>query len=345
MKRRWAVIATIFDRSDVVWIDDFVSDDRLCFEKVPVRRAEGSWHLKTSRTTSLRAWLEHLRHARAALATRPDGVLCAFPQLTMCAALLKKIGRRKPIIVAYNFNLGGFPGGLRQRLARWVANEVAAFVVHSPSEIAPYAAYLGVPEDRVHFVPLQRGPVGLTWTEDRENPHILAMGSAHRDYPTLVAAVDALQIPTTIITRAADIETLPQSDHVTYRSGLSNIECLELLSRARLSVTPVSNLDTASGQITFVAAMHLGVPAIATDCPGTEGYIDDGRTGLLVPPFDVDALKDAIAQLWSDPTRRKALAAAGHAEAMARFTEDAAGAAIGEILIAVDPALSSKPVS
>ena len=330
---RWTVVAAFFTGAESRWLDDFIDDPGRVFRKQGLvgRSTAEDWHARGPRTP-LGRWLGHLRQARAALADRPDGVIACYPQLAMCVALLKRLGRHKPQIIAYNYNLGGFPGGPKRRLARFVASQIDAYVVHSPVEVEAYARYLDVAPDRVRFIPLQRGRIEMPRVEDMEAPFLLAMGSAGRDYPTLIAAVDALGIRTVIVTRPSDAETLPRSRHVELRSGLSAQDCMALLSRARLSVTPISNLTTASGQVTVLNAMQLGVPVIATRCPGTDGYVEDGRTGLLVPPSDMPALQAAIASLWNDPARRAALSEAARREAAARFSDEAAAAALAALM-------------
>ncbi len=263
MKRRWRVAAAFFETAESRWLDDFMEGDAVegggrSFTKIlrphtPMSRGNG-------RQTGLAAWLSHLRHARAALAGSPDGVITCFPPLAMCTALLARLGRHEARIVAYNYNLGEFRGGAKRLLARLVAHRIDAFVVHAPSEVDSYAAYLGIPRNRVRFIPLQRGAIDIARREETEAPFLVAMGSAHRDYPTLIAAVDALAIPTIIVTRPADAEALPKTPYVTVRSNLSAAECLDLLARARLSVTPIANLATASGQVTILDAMATGVP-------------------------------------------------------------------------------------
>jgi glycosyltransferase involved in cell wall biosynthesis len=47
--------------------------------------------------------------------------------------------------------------------------------------------------------------------------------------------------------------------------------------------------------------------------------LDHGRCGLLIPPGDVPALEQAIARLLADPSRCKALAAAGRAHMETSF--------------------------
>ena len=61
----------------------------------------------------------------------------------------------------------------------------------------------------------------------------------------------------------------------------------------------------------LLEAMTAGVPAVAFDCPtGPAEVIQDGQSGLLVPPQDVDALAAGICQLIEHPAKRKAMGAA-----------------------------------
>lgn len=67
-------------------------------------------------------------------------------------------------------------------------------------------------------------------------------------------------------------------------------------------------------------AMSLGKPVIGTRVAGVPEQIDDGKTGLVVPPADAQELGAAIAELAADPGRRAALGAAGKARFEADFT-------------------------
>lgn len=55
--------------------------------------------------------------------------------------------------------------------------------------------------------------------------------------------------------------------------------------------------------MTNVEAAGCGTPSIASDSPGLRESVVHGRTGLLVPHGDVDALADAMNALATDPSR------------------------------------------
>ncbi|WCD95445.1 glycosyltransferase family 1 protein [Streptomyces sp. HUAS 31] len=79
---------------------------------------------------------------------------------------------------------------------------------------------------------------------------------------------------------------------------------------------------------TVQEAMASGVPVVAPAAGGPLDLVDHGRTGLLVPPRDADAVRDAVRSLVADPALRTAYGAAGHATVDGRTW-----AAIGDQLI------------
>lgn len=70
-------------------------------------------------------------------------------------------------------------------------------------------------------------------------------------------------------------------------------------------------------------AMASGRAVVGTRAGGIPEVIDDGVTGLLVPPRDPRAMADAIVALLRDPDRRARLGAAGRARVIERFSVDA----------------------
>lgn len=71
---------------------------------------------------------------------------------------------------------------------------------------------------------------------------------------------------------------------------------------------------------TAVEAMLACRPIVASDVQGLAEVIEDGRTGLLVPPDDPTILALGIAHVLDDPDRALVLATSGEHEARSRFS-------------------------
>jgi glycosyltransferase involved in cell wall biosynthesis len=86
----------------------------------------------------------------------------------------------------------------------------------------------------------------------------------------------------------------------------------DLVAAASVVVVPLQKRDISIGQSVVVQAMALGRPVIATSLPATIDYIDHMRNGILVPPADVAALREAL-EATRDPELRRRLGRAARA--------------------------------
>jgi glycosyltransferase involved in cell wall biosynthesis len=68
-------------------------------------------------------------------------------------------------------------------------------------------------------------------------------------------------------------------------------------------------------------ASAMGVPVVATDIRGCRQAVDDGVTGILVPPRDPSALADAIRTLAGDAAMRARMGAAAREKAAREFDQ------------------------
>jgi glycosyltransferase involved in cell wall biosynthesis len=90
-----------------------------------------------------------------------------------------------------------------------------------------------------------------------------------------------------------------------------------IVASAQISVLP----SLAEGMPHVVLeAMALGVPTIATCVAGTPEVIEDGRSGLLIPPNNVPALTEAIIRLAQDAALRSQLGQAGQERTRSLFS-------------------------
>jgi len=72
----------------------------------------------------------------------------------------------------------------------------------------------------------------------------------------------------------------------------------------------LSSIEEGFGLV-LLEAMAGGKPVIATAASGPCEIVEDGRTGLLVPPRDPDAMAKALVDLLRDPKRRVQMGRAG----------------------------------
>ena len=80
---------------------------------------------------------------------------------------------------------------------------------------------------------------------------------------------------------------------------------------AALDVAVLPSYREAQG-LTILEAMALSRPVVASNVGGIPEMIEDGVTGLLVPPHDADALAAAIVRLLTDHPLADMLGRAGH---------------------------------
>ena len=85
------------------------------------------------------------------------------------------------------------------------------------------------------------------------------------------------------------------------------------------------SLHGESFGVVLLEAMAAGTPIVASAIEGYENVARPGRDALLVPPGEVDALRDALRRVLDDAALRARLVEAGRARAaefsMARLAE------------------------
>jgi glycosyltransferase involved in cell wall biosynthesis len=84
-------------------------------------------------------------------------------------------------------------------------------------------------------------------------------------------------------------------------------------------------------------AMASGLPVVASAHGGLLDLVEDGVTGLLVPPGDPAALARAVAQLVDDPVRANEMARAGQQRATEAFTWNSAADQLAPVYAKLHP--------
>lgn len=97
----------------------------------------------------------------------------------------------------------------------------------------------------------------------------------------------------------------------------TRLDVAAILSQATISVAP--SLSEGLSNV-VLESMAAGVPVVATRVGGTPEILDDGVTGLLVPPCDASALAGAIGRLLGNEALARRLGEAARARAVNRFS-------------------------
>jgi glycosyltransferase involved in cell wall biosynthesis len=188
-------------------------------------------------------------------------------------------------------------------LARRIV-ERASLVVCASNALAESARALGAREVRVIpsgvSVPSEVGP-------EADPPEVLYAGrlSPGKGILDLVAAADGMRLVV-----AGDG---PLRDRVPGALGFVPHHELPALYERAATVACPSHREGFG--VACAEAMAHGRPVVASAVGGLLDLVQDGETGLLVPPGDVDRLRSALRRLLDDEELRHRLGAAGRTRA------------------------------
>ncbi|MEJ7892735.1 MAG: glycosyltransferase [Solirubrobacteraceae bacterium] len=252
---------------------------------------------------------------------RPDVVHLHMPYpLGELSAIL--VGRGVRVVVSYHADIVRQAAlePIYRPFLRWWFRRAAAVIVgsHRLVETSPYLDGL---DDRIDVVPygvdtqlIARGrAAGAKAAKIRARfgtPLILTVGRlvSYKGYENLVAAAHELHaslISVGVGPLEGELKDQALGDNRIHFVGAVSDEDLPAYLRAADVFALPSTTRAESFGIATLEAQALGVPAVITDVgTGTIEAVDPGLTGLVVPPGDVQALRDALQRLLSDPAGR-----------------------------------------
>jgi glycosyltransferase involved in cell wall biosynthesis len=304
----------------------------------------GNWSVRAS-------W----RAKRALDGALANGPLDALVFHTQCTALFSVDRmRRIPTLISLDATPINFDdvtrqgGGYDHKVAgqgfldrqKYLMNRRA---FQAASVLVPWSAWArksligdyGVKPDRIHVLAPGAAPAffelgepgrralerpSSTEADDPSRPvRLLFVGGdwARKGGPQLLEALAGLPAGTwtlDVVTR----EAVPPTPGVTVHHGVTSNSptLLRLFSEADLFVLPSLGECLA---VVLMEATAAGLPVITTDVGALAEAVSPGETGLVVPPDDILALRQALATLLTDPARRRGMGRAGHALARMRF--------------------------
>ncbi|MFN2471259.1 MAG: glycosyltransferase [Gaiellaceae bacterium] len=257
----------------------------------------------------LRSWPAYVR--LAARARRWPGPVVAWDPIAGSLAARLRRG-----VVVLNPLLDPEAETLRQRFVLGGARQAERVLFFSRAAEREGVA-LGLDAERVGFVPL--GVRAPRETAVPPGSGVLGVGRERRDWDTLARAAQGLDLEVRVVGPASappPLSVLP---------AVERGRLLELMEAAAAVVVPLRDARRPAGQLAVLDALAAGRGVVATRAPGTEDYITP-ETGVLVPPGDAGALRDALRNVADPATAASlgeaALRAARGPFALARFVRD-----------------------
>jgi mannosyltransferase len=98
----------------------------------------------------------------------------------------------------------------------------------------------------------------------------------------------------------------------------------------RLTIYAFTSRNEGFG-LTLIEAMSAGAALVASRAGAAELVVEDGVTGALTPPGDVDALVEALEPLMRDPASAADMGKRGRARVLEKFSLDAEANRIAQI--------------
>ena len=166
---------------------------------------------------------------------------------------------------------------------------------------------------------------------DVENERLVVLvGNMHSDvkgHPWLIAAAPALvhEFPEVRFVFAGDGELRPKFEAQAAKLGLASKfmflgtrrDIPEILASCDIAVLPSRAEGLPNALLEYMSA---GLPTIASRVGGNAELVQDGLTGLLVPPENADALAGALVQLFRNPEQARQIGSAGQRFAVENFS-------------------------
>ncbi|MFX0079658.1 MAG: glycosyltransferase family 4 protein [Candidatus Hermodarchaeota archaeon] len=247
------------------------------------------------------------------------------------------------------------------RLSRHTAAKIAKHLIVTSPTYLEISQFLQRYREKTVIIPAPVNPYYLTPIEDTnqakanlgfnpKDPLILFVGRLvpYKGLDTLLHAFKQIlpQIPSTQLAIVGSGPQLPKLQEICHQLELTNsVHFLGILPRRKLRdtytacdvfVLPSRSRSEAFG-IVLLEAMARAKPVVATNVGGIPYVVNNGKTGILVPPSDQTSLAEAITQLLLNPQTRQQLGQAGYQRVTEYFTRPPITRKLEELYLTLIP--------
>lgn len=229
------------------------------------------------------------------------------------ALMMKILGMEKPHVMVISRITSRDESKDKQK--KWFMKNahaaVSRFLIWSSVQYKIAVEELGIPEEKL--VRLKRGTDQRFWHPmPSATDTICSVGMEMRDYPTLVEALRPLDIPCHLAVGASrgqifdTVRELYEMDEIPENITIGSkpyLELRELYARSRFVVISLLPTDSDNGNTAILEAMAMGKAVICSRVEGQVDVIEEGKTGILVPQGDPEAMREAVQNLWNNPQK------------------------------------------
>ncbi len=128
-----------------------------------------------------------------------------------------------------------------------------------------------------------------------------------------------------------ELERMARGRKVRFVADATDAEIVSLYQKATVTVLPSVYNDMYGGYtpvpellgLVLLESMACGTPVVCTNVGGMPEVVKDGETGIVVPPNNPQALREALTVLLANPERRAYMGKAAHRHVLDRYTWDA----------------------
>jgi rhamnosyl/mannosyltransferase len=217
-----------------------------------------------------------------------DRIVAASPNYFHTSEVLQQF-QHKTRVIPYGLNKAGYPQPDSDRMVRWRQTLGDKFFL---------------------FVGVMRYYKGL---------HVLLDALKDLDYPMVIVGAGPLE--TELHAQAAALGL--RNIHFLGRLGEEDKAALLQLSYA---IVFPSHLRSEAFGISLLEGAMYGKPMISSEIGTGTSYINiHNETGLVVPPSNPQAFREAMRTLWEDPVRAAAMGVKAEARYRQLFTADEMG--------------------
>ncbi len=271
-----------------------------------------------------------LARSLASKLTREDVVFCTGEDIGFPLAILSRFKRNRPKLAVSVME----PSRIRVRATSQLfqlSKSIGLFITNTQLKADALCRRLKMSADQVHVLREQTdvkffhpGPVNI----EKQRPIIASAGMEQRDYKTLAAATQDLDVDVKICavspnasakTRVAFPEVMPKNMTPHPQEWR---QFRQLYRNADLVVVSLLYNTYSAGLTTMMEAMACRRPVIMTRTPGLAERVIDLGMAIGVEPGDAVGMREAIQRLLENPELAEAQAQKGYEYLLQEHTSE-----------------------